>query len=359
MKAVVLVGGKGTRLEPLTLTTPKAMIPVLNVPFMEYVIRNLAGNKISEIVLAVGHMFQPISDYLGDGSRFGVKLDYSIEDAPLGTAGAVKNAEKYLDETFLVFNGDDFIDLNLPAMLAVHKNNKAKVTIALTRVENPTAFGLVETDANHKVLRFLEKPKPEEVTTDTINAGAWLVEPEVMSRVPPETQYSFERSVFPDLLSNHEPVYAYPSRGYWMDAGTPEKYLQLHHDLLSGKSSQYTPPKGVIAGKMTKIHPTVKIVGKAIIGHECLIGADVKLTGPIVIGDHCAVGADSLLNGSVVWDHTILQSGVTVKESIIADHCLIGAGCSLDGAVVGANVTLAANTTLEPGSKINPNTTIG
>jgi len=171
-----------------------------------------------------------------DGSRFGAKLYYSMEDTPLGTAGATKKAEKYLGETFLVFNGDDFMDLDFAAMIDVHKKSGAKVTIALTRVDDPTNYGVVETDASSRVLHFTEKPKPEEVTSNMVNAGAWLVEPEVMSRIPPETQISFERTVFPEMLARHEPVYAYTSHGYWMDAGTPERYLLLHRDLLSGKS---------------------------------------------------------------------------------------------------------------------------
>ncbi|MFC2021338.1 sugar phosphate nucleotidyltransferase [Chloroflexota bacterium] len=358
MKAIILVGGKATRLEPLTINTPKALIPVLNTPFMEYVIRNLAGYEIKEIVIALGHLSVPIKDYLGDGSRFGVRLYYSIEDIPLGSAGAAKKAEKYLGETFLVFNGDDFIDLDFAKMIDFHRQAKAKVTIALTRVDDPTNYGLVETDADERVKRFLEKPKPEEVTTNMINAGAWLVEPEVMSPVPPETQMSFERNIFPGLLAKGEPVYAYTSPGYWMDVGTPEKYLQLHRDLLGGKSRQYAPTEKLLVGEHTEVHPSAGITGPVVIGANCSIGPRVKLIGPVVIGDGCTIREGSLIEGSVIWKNVRLESGVNLKGSIIADNCRLGAGSSGEGVVMADNVTVASNCKLEPGSKIQPGTTV-
>lgn len=359
MKAIVLSGGKGTRLEPLTLTTPKALVPVLNTPFLEYVIRNLANQQIKESVLALGHLSQPIADHLSNGTRLGAKLYYSFEDTPLGSAGAAKKAEKYLGETFLVFNGDNFIDVDFAAMSALHKEKKAKVTILLTRVDNPTAYGLVETDSSGRVRRFLEKPKPEEVTTDTVNAGAWLVEPEVMSLVPPETVFSFERDVFPKLLANGEPFYAYTSTGYWMDAGTPEKYLQLHRDLLTGKSLQYAPPVEPLIGEQTNIHPSIEIEGHVIIGANCYIGPRVKLTGPVVIGDGSAVLADGVLENSVIWKNVRLESKVHLKDCIIANNCRLGARSRGEGVVLGDNVTVAPNYQFEPGARIGPGEVVG
>ena len=356
MKAVVLVGGKATRLEPLTINVPKAMVPVINTPFLEYVIRNLAGHGFKEIILALGHMSQPIQDYFMDGSRFGAKLYYSMEDTPLGTAGATKKAEKYLGETFLVFNGDDFMDLDFAAMIDLHKTSGAKVTIALTRVDDPTNYGVVETDASSRVLHFTEKPKPEEVTSNMVNAGAWLVEPEVMSRIPPETQISFERTVFPEMLARHEPVYAYTSHGYWMDAGTPERYLLLHRDLLSGKSKQYIPARGLVVGEYTDIDPTARVTGQVVIGANCSIGARVKITGPAVIGDGSAILADSVIEYSVIWKNVRIESGVHLKESIVADSCHLISGSRGETVVLGANVTVPGNCLLETGSRIKPGT---
>jgi mannose-1-phosphate guanylyltransferase len=291
MKAVILVGGKATRLEPLTINTPKAMVPVLNTPFLEYLIHHLARHQIRDLILASGHLSHPIEGYLGDGSQFGVNLKYSIEDVPLGSAGAAKKAEKYLDETFLVLNGDIFADMDFTAMLRLHRGKKAKVTIALTPVDDPTSFGLVDTDTQGRVTRFLEKPKPEEVSTNMINAGAWFVEPDVLNRVPPQTFVSFERNVFPELLDQGEPFYSYHSPGYWMDMGNPEKYLQLHRDLLGGKSSHYIPAQSneVITAGPCEIHPTAQIKGPAVIGANCSIGRKVKLVGPVVIGNDCTI----------------------------------------------------------------------
>lgn len=351
MKAVVLVGGKATRLEPLTLNTPKALIPVLNKPFLEYVIRNLAGQGIKEIILALGHMAGQIEECLGDGSRLGAKLYYLVEDTPLGSAGAAKKAEKYLDnsETFLVLNGDVFMDLDIQAMQSIHRERKAKITIALTRVDDPTSYGLVETDTDGKVIRFLEKPKPEEVTTDTVNAGAWLVEPEVMRLVPQGTPFSFERNVFPELLSRGEPVYSYTSSGYWMDAGTPEKYLQLHRDLLSGKSSQYKPSEGLSAPENAVIDPTAEISGPVVIGPNCSIGPQVKLVGPVVIGAGGTIGEDCLIEDTVIWQNVRLEPMVRLKNSILANNCTMKKGSSGEGVVLPEKVSVVRGLKLEPG----------
>jgi mannose-1-phosphate guanylyltransferase len=358
MKALILAGGKATRLEPLTINTPKALIPVLNVPFLEYVIRNLAGHNIEEIVLAMGHLSQPIEDYLGDGSKFGVRLNYSIEDSPLGSAGAAKNAEMYLDGTFLVLNGDIFSDMDFTAMIELHRKKKAKATIAVTPVDDPTRYGLVDTDEGGRVTRFLEKPKPEEITTNMINAGAWLVEPDVLSRIPPQTQFSFERNVFPQLLDQGEPVYAYVISGYWIDMGTPETYLQLHRDLLGGKSKHYTPAEGLLAGEDTDIHPEAEVTGPVLIGDNCSIGRSVRLIGPVVIGNGCTIGEDCIIQGSVIWRNVSLGRGVGLRNCVVAESCRFDAGSSAEDVVLGDNVTVVSDYTLKPGSKIWPEETV-
>jgi len=214
----------------------------------------------------------------------------------------------------------------------------------------------VETDASSRVLHFTEKPKPEEVTSNMVNAGAWLVEPEVMSRIPPETQISFERTVFPEMLARHEPVYAYTSHGYWMDAGTPERYLLLHRDLLSGKSKQYIPARGLVGGEYTDIAPTAKVTGQVVIGANCSIGARVKITGPAVIGAGSAILADSVIEYSVIWKNVRIESGVHLKESIVADSCHLISGSRGETVVLGANVTVPGNCLLETGSRIKPGT---
>ncbi len=359
MKAVILVGGKATRLLPLTCNIPKALMPVLNTPFLEHVIRHLSRHQIREVILAQGYLAQPIEGYLGSGSRFGVKLSYAVEDTPRGTAGAIKNTEKYLDDTFLVLNGDIFTDLDITAMVDFHHERKAKATIALTPVDDPTSYGLIETEPEGRVTRFLEKPSWSEVTTNMINAGTYVLEPDVLAQIPPQREVSIERATFPQLLEKGEPVYAYPSEAYWIDMGTPEKYLQLHRDLLSGKSEQYAPTEDLVIGEQSNIHPTAKITGPVVIGANCAIGQGAKLIGPVVIGDGCTILEDSVIENSVIWRNARLGPRVNLKNSILADNCCLNIGSNGEGVVLGDNVTVVSNGKLKPGSKIWPGTTVG
>ena len=356
MKAVILVGGEATRLLPLTCNIPKAMVPVLNTPFLEHVISYLGQHQVESIILTQGYLAQAIESYFGDGSQFGVKLSYTIEDTPLGTAGAVKNAEKYLDETFLVLNGDVFTDLDITAMIGFHRERRAKATIALTPVEDPTSYGLIETDAEGRVTRFLEKPSWSQVTTDMINAGTYVLEPEVLANIPPQVNFSFEHELFPLLLDRGELIYAYPSSAYWIDIGTPEKYLGLHRDLLSGMSIQHNFPLGreVLIGDQSHISPTAQIRGPILIGSNCTIGRRVKLTGPVVIGHGCTVLEDSVIEESIIWRNVQLGRRVNLRNSIVADNCCLNADSIIDDSVLGDNVTVVSGCRLEPGNRIWP-----
>ena len=361
MKAVILVGGEATRLRPLTYNIPKAMIPVLNQPFLEHVIGYLKYYQVKDIVLTQTSFAQPIRDYFQDGSRFGVRLSYSIEDVPLGTAGAVKNAGKYLDETCLVLNGDVFTDLDIAAMTAFHRARKAKATIALTPVDDPTSYGLVETDAQYRITRFLEKPSREHITTNMINAGTYILEPDVLSRIPPQTKFSFERELFPQLLDQGEPTYAYPSTAYWIDIGTPEKYLQLHRDLLCGRSVRHHHPVGeeVVIGEQSSLDHTAQIKGPVLIGSNCTIGGKAKLIGPVVIGSGSTILENAVIESSVIWRNTLVGQGVSLKDSIVADNCCLNARSIVNGSVLGDNATVVSGCKLEPGSRVPPGTTVG
>jgi len=360
MKAVILVGGEATRLHPLTYNIPKVMVPVLNTPFLEHVIRHLSSHNIKDIVLAQSHFSQPIENYFRDGSQFGVKLSYTIEDTPLGTAGAVKNAEKHLDETFLALNGDIFTDLDIMAMIAFHQARKAKATIALTAVDDPTSYGLIETNAQGRVTRFLEKPSWEQITTNMINAGTYILEPDTLNRIPPQTNFSFERELFPLLLDQGEPVYAYPSAAYWIDIGTPEKYLQLHRDLLNGSSLQHSYPVGeeVMIGEQSSIDPTTQIKGPILIGSHCTIGSKVRLIGPVVIGSGSTILEGALIEASIIWRNARLEQGVNLRDSIIADNCCLNTNSIIHSSVLGDNVTVVSGSKLEPRSKIPPGTIV-
>jgi len=359
MKAIILTGGEATRLRPLTCNTPKAMVPVLNTPFLEHVILHLIQHQVREIILTLSQSQQPIKRYFRDGSQFGVKLSYTIEDTPLGTAGAVKNAEKYLDETFLVLNGDIFTDLDITTMIQLHRDRNAKVTIALTPVDDPTSYGLVETDAQSRITRFLEKPKPSEITTNMINAGTYILEPNVLTHIPPQTNFSFERGLFPLFLDWGEPFFAYPSSVYWIDIGTPEKYLQLNRDLLSGKSSRHSSPAERLIGEQSQIHPTAQIKGPAVIGDNCTIGQNVKLTGPVVIGSSCIIQPGAIIEDSIIWHKVEIGQRAVVKNSIIANNCHLYPDCCVtDGSLLSDNVIVNSGCQLKPASKIWPGTRV-
>jgi mannose-1-phosphate guanylyltransferase len=356
MQALILVGGEATRLRPLTCNTPKSMVPVLNIPFLEHVIRYLVGHGVKDIILAQGHLPKPMQDYFQDGSRFGTKLTHALETVPLGTAGAVKNAEKYLDDRFVVLNGDIFTDLDITAMKQFHQERRAKATIALTPVEDPTAYGLIETTSYRRVTRFLEKPKPDQITTNMINAGTYILNKEVLTGIPPQTNYSFERQLFPQLLERGEAIYAYPSSAYWMDIGTPEKYLQLQRDLMRGEASGYTLVQGkaVKIGQGCSIHPDTQIVGPVLIGNNCMISRRTKIFGPAVIGPDNNIGEDAIIDSSISWHNIRFGPRVNITDCVIANDCILDAGSQAEKSVIGDHIIISRNTRLGPGSRIWP-----
>lgn len=361
VKAVILVGGLGTRLRPLTCNTPKSLVPVLNIPFLEYVLLRLKEHGVSEIVLALSHLSQPIEQYFGDGARLGIKIHYVLEKEALGTAGAVKNAADIVSDSFFVLNGDIFSDLDFSAMLVFHHKNKARVTIALTPVEDPTHYGLIETDADGRVTRFLEKPRPEEVTTNMINAGTYVLEPGVLDMIPKSKEYSFERQLFPSMLAEGDKVYAFPSSGYWIDIGNPQKYSQLNFDLLSGKGGQYGFSCGdeIIIGRGSQIHPTARLKGPLLVGDNCIIGKEVIITGPAVIGQECRVEDAATVSASVIWQKVTIGNSCRFISSIAAGGCRLGAGSDITGAVLGDSVSVSPGYKLGPGSRLEPGTTVG
>ena len=335
MKAVVLVGGEGTRLRPLTFLTVKAMVPVLNRPFIEYIIRQLSRHNITEIVLAIGYKPDRITEYFSNEKQLRARLAYSIETQPLGTAGAVKNAEPYIDGRIFAMNGDIFTDIDFTEMLMFHKDKRAKVTIALTQVEDATRFGVVELDSQNRVTRFIEKPRREEATSNMINAGVYVIERDIIKRIPEGKRCMFEHDIFPSLLQDGEPVFGYTTKGYWMDMGTPEKYLQLNGDLLHGKSTQVEfKTRDIRVDKKSNIHPRSKLVGPILVDKECNIGKDVELRGPVVVGAGCQIKNGAVIENSVLWRNTIVGGKATLKDCIVADDGCIDDNVHVEGAVI-------------------------
>jgi mannose-1-phosphate guanylyltransferase len=359
MKAVILVGGEATRLRPLTCNTPKIMIPVLNRPFLEHLVGYLKKHNIIDIILAVGKSPEQIQDYFGDGSKLGVRLTYSIENLPLGTAGAVKNAERFLDDSFIVLNGDIFTDIDLSRMMRLHGENKAVASLALTPVEDPTIYGVVETDSEGRVRRFIEKPSRDKVTTNMINAGIYILTPDIFNYIAPDTFSMFERDVFPPLLEKGQVIHGYPFQDYWIDIGTPDKYLKLHHDLLR----RHLGNKGIEFEGESFVHSSAQIEGPAVIGEGCFIDRNSIVRGPAVLGARCRVEEGAVVEGAVLWQDCQVSKGAKLSNCLVACRCRVGEESEIpdecilgDDVLVGRGSELSRGTKIWPGKAIEPDT---
>lgn len=363
MKAVILVGGMGTRLRPLTCTTPKPMIPLVNQPFIEQMLFRLREQGIDEAILAVQYLAERFRAVLGDGSQLGIKLHIVEEPEPRGTAGAVKNVEHLLDGTTFVLNGDVLTDLDLKAMLAFHYEQQSKVTISLTPVDDPTQFGLVEMHEDQRIRRFLEKPRPEDITSNLINAGTYVIEPEIFRYVPPNQFYMFERGLFPVLMQTGDPMYGFPSRCYWNDIGTPRNYLDIHHDILVGKV-MHTFRGTEIASRVwlesqADIHKSARIVGPVVLGADVTIGRNAQIIGPTVIGSRCQIGADVNIEDSVLWEDNQIEEGASLRYCVVGRGNRIGARTTVaDGTIVSDACIIGVENRLERGIKLWPGTTL-
>jgi NDP-sugar pyrophosphorylase family protein len=346
MKAILLAGGKGTRLRPLTIHTPKPIVPIFNRPFLHYQIDLLKQvPEIDEVILSLNYQPRRIEEMFGDGSDLGIKIRYVVEPAPLGTAGAVKYAGDHLTESVVVFNGDVLTQLDLGAVIRLHRERQARATIVLTPVDNPSAYGLVETDADGTIRRFIEKPTPEEITTRNINAGIYVLEPGTFDRIPSDVPWSIERSYFPSLIERSETFVGYIYNGYWIDIGTPEKYTQVHRDVMDGR--YLTEPFRDLAPPRAWIAPDARIEDGATILGPCFIdeGAIVKsgaTVGPYsVIGRQTQIEGAAVVAGSVIWPNCRIGHEATVRDAIVGRNCHIGRNvCVGPGAVLGDRTTL-------------------
>ena len=336
----MLAGGKGTRLRPLTIHTPKPIVPIFERPFLHYQLDLLKQvPEIDEVILSLNYQPRRIEEIFGDGSDAGLNIRYVVEPEPLGTAGAVRYAGESLHESVVVFNGDVLTNVDLAAVLKLHRDRKAKATIVLTPVDNPTAYGLVETDADGNILRFLEKPNPDEITCNTINAGIYILEPDTFDRIPKGQPWSIERSFFPSLIERNETFVAYVDRGYWIDIGTPEKYTAVHRDIMDGRC--VAAPFAGTPGKAW-VSPGARIEEGAVIEGPCYIdeGAVVKTgarVGPYsVVGRQCHIEEHAVVEKSILWASTRVSQDGVVKNSILGRHCHIGRNASVqDGVVLG------------------------
>ena len=340
MQALILAGGKGTRLRPLTVYTPKPIVPVLNRPFLLYQIELLQRANIKDITLSLSYQPDKIEQILGDGTDFGVNLRFITEPSPMGTGGAYKFAAASIRETTIVFNGDILTDVDISKVVEFHRNKKADATIVLTPVENPSAYGLVETDDEGKVLQFSEKPKAEELsnlTTNNINAGIYILEPSVLDLIPAGENRSFEYNVFPDLLNREKSFYAYILDGnYWRDIGNPKSYLDAHHDFLNGKIKNFKIKKST----NFEVATLADIDKSSIIGENCVIKPNAKILNS-VIGEGVHIEEKAIVENSVIWAHTRISNSAHVKNAVIGRGCHIGRNVEVrEGAVLGDKTSL-------------------
>jgi mannose-1-phosphate guanylyltransferase len=346
MKAILLAGGKGTRLRPLTIHTPKPIVPIFNRPFLHYQIDLLKQvPEIDEVILSLNYQPRRVEEIFGDGSEAGIKIRYVVEPAPLGTAGAVRYAGDNLSESVVVFNGDVLTQIDLAAVIQLHRERRAKATIVLTPVDNPTAYGLVETDPHANVTRFLEKPKPDEITTNHINAGIYVLEPDTFDRIPKETAWSIERSYFPSLIDRKETFVAYVYDGYWIDIGTPEKYTQVHRDIMDGR--YLAAPFKDRGAARAAVADGARIEEGAIVEAPCFVDEGVLVkagarVGPYsVIGRQTQVEENAVVEGAIIWPNCRISRDAEVRNVIIGRNCHVGRNVTLDhGAVLGDKTTL-------------------
>lgn len=363
MKAVIMAGGEGTRLRPLTSNAPKPMLPLVNAPMMEHIVGLLKQHGFDEIVVTVAFMANHIRTYFGDGSDFGVRMVYATEETPLGTAGSVRNAMAELDERFLVISGDVLTDLDLSAIVAQHEATGALATIGLVRVENPLEFGIVITREDGAIERFLEKPSWGQVFSDTINSGIFVLEPEIFDHIAPDRAVDFSSEVFPKLLEEGKPIYGAVGEGYWEDVGTLEAYLRAHKDILDGRVQLEIPGfeigDGVHVGEGAEIHPDARVEGPAVIGENCRIEAGVRLGPYSVLGTNVRVRANTDLERVVVHDNSYLGEGVRLRGTIIGRSCDLRNGVrGEEGVVLGDECFIGEQAVLGTGVKIYPFKTV-
>ncbi|HET7295079.1 MAG TPA: NDP-sugar synthase [Vicinamibacteria bacterium] len=343
MKAVILAGGEGTRLRPLTLATPKPVVPVVDRPLLQHQLDLLATVGVREIVFSVAYRPERVQRVFGHGSG-SQTIVYAVEDTPLGTGGAVKNAERFLDARTIVFNGDILTDVDLRAVLDLHERSGASATIVLAPVPNPAAFGLVEADATGRVTRFIEKPDPAQITTNNINAGIYVLETAPLELIPPAVNHSIERGFFPSLIARGDRVMCHVHRGYWIDVGTPEKYLQVHRDILERRfpvALDAAPHGG------GHVHPSASLDPAA------------HLEGPFYVGPRCRVAAGATLgHGSVLVDAVTLASGARVADSVLWAGVSLAEGASVEGALLGPDVKVGRHASVGPGACLGAGTAV-
>jgi mannose-1-phosphate guanylyltransferase len=357
VQAVILVGGEGTRLRPLTSTVPKPVVPLVDRPFIVFMLEWLARHGVDDVVMSCGFLATAVRNVLGDGSQYGLRLRFVEEPEPRGTAGALKYAADLLDERFLMLNGDVLTDIDLTAQMAQHEATGAVGTLALVPVADPTAYGLVRLHDDHAVKEFVEKPSADEIDTKLISAGAYVLERAVLDLIPADRNVSIEREVWPQLVG--EGLFGYAAEAYWLDIGTPERYLQGTFDILEGNVvtavADRLGPGYLAVGE--RVEAEGRIVPPALVDRGCTIAAGAHVGSLVVLGEGVAVGEGTTIERSVVLNGAEIGADCVLRDCIVAAGVRIGAGSEISGgAVLGEGVTVGARNVLSRGVRVFPQT---
>jgi len=351
VQAVVLVGGEGTRLRPLTLETPKPMVPIMNMPFLERTLRRLKAAGIDDAILPAGYLPEAITSYFGDGSRLDMKITYVIEETPLGTAGALKNVEHLITGPFFVLNGDVLTSLDLAAMTIAHQKKGGIGMLHLIRVDDPSAFGCVAHDADGKITAFIEKPPAGEAPTNEVNAGTYLFEREILDLIPAGRPVSIERETFPLAIAGSNPLYAYTTDDYWIDLGRPEAYLASHRHIFDGMMPLGISPGAEGPGATSA--PEGALIPPVYVGRDVRLAPGAVIGPYAVVGDGCSVGDGATVKDSILWDGVAIGSGAVVDWSIIASRASVGANAVVKaGSVIGHDAVIAPGSVVEENARI-------
>ena len=355
MQALILAGGEGTRLRPLTSTHPKPVVPLVDRPFIGFMLDWLRGHGVTDVVMSCGHMADGVRAVLGDGSAFGVRLQFVEEPRPLGTGGALKFAEDLLEDRFLMLNGDVLSDIDLTAQLRQHEATGARATLALYPVEDPSAYGLVRLTGDNQVTEFVEKPSADQIDTNNISAGAYVLERSVLDLLEADRPASIERDVFPRLVGDG--LYGFVGGGYWMDIGTPDRYLQGTFDILEGSVATE------VAARMGEhflcvedgVENAGRIVPSALVEAGCRIGAGARIGGRVVLERDVTVGAATTIESAVVLEGATIGANCVLSGCIVGGGVRIGDDCHVDGlSMLGHGVTLGDGNVISNGARIFP-----
>jgi mannose-1-phosphate guanylyltransferase len=355
MQALILAGGEGTRLRPLTSTVPKPVVPLVDRPFIRFMLDWLHSHGVDDVVMSCGHLASGVRNVLGDGSAFGLRLRYVEEPRPLGTGGALKFAEPLLSDRFLMLNGDVLTDIDLTAQLEQHERTGATATLALTPVEDPSAYGLVRTRNGGEVTEFVEKPAPDQIDTNNISAGAYVLERSVLELLEAEQPASIERDVFPRLVGDG--LYGYVSDGYWLDIGTPDRYLEGTFDILEGTVHSAVRERmgdGYLCVE-DGVENAGRIIPSALVENGCRIGEGSRIGGRVVLERGVTIGEHTTLERAVVLQGAEIGSHCTLSGCIIGGGVRIGDECHVDGmSVLGEGVTIGNGNVVSNGARLFP-----